>query len=116
MRDGPYLRLTRWHSAIASTVAIMAGPAEEAAKVASGFMTAMSANPVMLGMVIVNLAMIGMLWFVLRFAQEARKTEFELIFASQKEVRDILARCIVPNKTGAPLWLPLIEPWPVRQE
>jgi cytoskeletal protein RodZ len=94
----------------------MAGAVEETAKVASGFMTAMSSNPVMLGLVVMNLAMVAMLWFVLRFAQEARKTEFDLIFSSQKEVQQILARCIVPNRTGdMPPWLPSIEPWPIQQ-
>jgi cytoskeletal protein RodZ len=71
----------------------------------------------MLGLVVMNLAMVGMLWFVLRFAQDARKTEFELIFSSQKEVQQILAHCIVPNKTGVPpSWLPLLEPWPVQEK
>ena len=94
----------------------MAGPAEEAAKVASGFMTAMSSNPVMLGLVVMNLAMVGMLWFVIKVAQDMRKSEFEMIFAQQKEVQQILTRCIVPNKTGTPpSWLPLIEPWPIQQ-
>jgi len=94
----------------------MAGAVEETAKVASGFMTAMSSNPVMLGLVVMNLAMVGMLWFVIKVAQDMRKSEFEMIFAQQKEVQQILTRCIVPNRTGdMPPWLPLIEPWPIQQ-
>jgi hypothetical protein len=69
------------------------GPVEEAGKAASGFMTAMSSQPVMLGMVIVNLAMIGMLWYTLRFAAEARKTEFGLIFTQQREMLQMMANC-----------------------
>jgi hypothetical protein len=95
----------------------MAGAVEEGAKVASGFVTAMSSNPVMLGLVVMNLAMVGMLWFVIKVAQDMRKSEFEMIFVQQKEVQDILTRCIVPNKTGAPpSWLPLIEPWPIQEK
>jgi hypothetical protein len=80
-------------------------------------MTAMSSNPVMLGLVVMNLAMVGMLWFVIKVAQDMRKSEFEMIFAQQKEVQQILTRCIVPNKTGLPpSWLPLIEPWPIQEK
>lgn len=88
----------------------MAGVSEEAGSTARSFVAAMGSNPVMLGMVVIVLAMIGLLWVVLRFAQEARKTEFELIFTAQKEVQQILASCVVPNRTGAPSWLPLGNP------
>jgi hypothetical protein len=51
-----------------------------------------------------------MLWFTLRFAQEARRTEFELIFNSQKEVQQLLARCVVPggsrSQSGDPAKFP----------
>jgi cytoskeletal protein RodZ len=73
----------------------MTGPVEEVGKVANTFMTSMSNNPVMLGMVIVVLSMIGMLWYTLRYAAEARKTEFEMIFAQQKEVNKLLSDCTV---------------------
>jgi Tfp pilus assembly protein PilV len=59
-------------------------------------MVAMSSQPVMLGMVIVNLAMIGMLWYTLRFAAEARKNELGLIFTQQREMLQMMANCAAP--------------------
>jgi hypothetical protein len=78
------------------------GPVEEVGKAASGFMTAMSSQPIMLGMVMIVLALIGMLFMTLRAASEARKNEFELIFRQQKETQDILSRCVVvpPQQRG----------------
>jgi hypothetical protein len=73
------------------------GPMEEAGKAASGFMDAMKSQPVMLGLVVMNLAMVGMLWYTLRFAGDARKTELGLIFKQQSEVQQLLASCIVPK-------------------
>jgi hypothetical protein len=74
------------------------GPVEEAGKVAGGFMEAMKSQPVMLGLVVMNLAMVAMLWYALRFAAEARKTELGMIFTQQREVQQLLAGCLVPNK------------------
>jgi|SRR6185436_965046 hypothetical protein len=72
-----------------------AGITEEVGATSRSFMAAMGSQPVMLGMVIVVLAMIAMLWFTLNFAATARKNEFEMIFAQQKEVQAILSRCVV---------------------
>ena len=72
------------------------GPVEEAGKVAGGFLDAMKSQPVMLGLVVMNLAMVAMLYVVIRFAQEQRRTEFEMIFSGQREVQALLAACVVP--------------------
>jgi hypothetical protein len=74
------------------------GPVAEAGKAAHDFVGAMSAQPVMLGMVVVVLALIAMLWYSLHFAAAARKIEMEMIFAQQKEVQQMLAHCVVPSK------------------
>ena len=92
----------------------MAGPVGEAGKVASGLVTAMGSNPVLLGLVIVILSLIAMLFFSLRTASDARKNELELIFTAQKNVQDILSRCIVqPSQRGALELIPL-PPLPRR--
>lgn len=79
------------------------GISEEVGSTARGFMTAMSSQPVMLGMVVIVLSMIFMLWYSIRFAGEARKLELELIFKQQSEVYQMLSRCIVPPlKPDAP--------------
>lgn len=76
------------------------GPLNEAGKAASGFMDAMKSQPVMLGLVVMNLAMVIMLYVVIRYAQDQRRTEFEMIYRSQSEVAQLLARCVVPGKDG----------------
>jgi hypothetical protein len=73
------------------------GAVEEGAKVATGFITTMSSQPVMLGMVIIVLSQIAMLWYTLNFTGQARKNEFELIFKQQKEFTELLSRCVVPQ-------------------
>lgn len=80
------------------------GPVEEAGKVAGGFMKAMTSQPVMLGLVVVVLTLIGMLFFTLRMVNEARRNEIQMIFAQQKEVQELLSRCVVqPTRGGFPL-------------
>ena len=73
------------------------GPLDEAGKAASGFMDAMKSQPVMLGLVVMNLAMVIMLYVVIRYAQDQRRTEFEMIYKSQSEVAQLLARCVIPG-------------------
>lgn len=75
-----------------------AGITEEVGSTARSFMQSMGSQPVMLGMVIVVLAMIAMLWFALRFAGDARKNEFEMIFKQQSEFAQLLARCTVAQQ------------------
>jgi hypothetical protein len=72
------------------------GPTE----IATGFMDAMKSQPVMLGLVVMNLTMVGMLYVVIRFAQDQRRNEFDLIFKSQSEVQQLLAQCVIPKGTG----------------
>lgn len=71
------------------------GAVEETSKVAVSFMDAMKQQPVMLGMVAVMLAMVGLLFFVAHGSREIREKEFEMVFRAQKEVQDLLSRCIV---------------------
>jgi hypothetical protein len=57
----------------------------------------MKSQPIMLGLVVMNLAMVVMLYVVIRFAQDQRRTEFEMIFTGQREVQQLLSTCIVPQ-------------------
>jgi hypothetical protein len=99
------------------------GPVEEVGKAASGFMTAMSSQPVMLGMVVIVMSQIGMLYYVARGAADLRKNEIELIYRQQKEVQELLSRCIVPPRgdTGLPRLggvfdIPMPRPRPPQPE
>jgi hypothetical protein len=79
----------------------MPGPVEESAKVASGFIAALGSQPVLL----VQSAIIAGVVFIL-YAQGTRSfTEREAllksVFDSQQNVREILSRCIVPQRSGS---------------
>lgn len=73
------------------------GVGEEIGSTARGFITTMSSQPVMLGMVIIVLSQIAMLWYTLQFTGAARKNEFELIFKQQSEFAQMLSKCVVPQ-------------------
>ncbi len=91
----------------------MADPVTEGAKVATGFIAALGSQPVLL----VQSAIIAGVVFIL-YAQGTRSfTEREVllksVFESQQNVREILSRCIVPDRRGdnnSVLKLPPISP------
>jgi hypothetical protein len=70
------------------------GVGEEVGSTARSIVGVMGSQPVMLGMVIVVLAMIGMLWYALKYAGDARRNEFELIFKQQSEFAQLLSNCV----------------------
>lgn len=90
------------------------GPLDEAGKAVGGFMDAMKSQPIMLGLVVMNLAMVVMLYVVIRFAQDQRRTEFDMIFKSQSEVQQLLAQCVVPPQQHGGFELPLPRPRPAE--
>ena len=65
---------------------------EDGAKVATGFIEAMKREPLALALVVMNLSLL-VLFYVL---MTHREREIELIYADKKEVREMLARCVVP--------------------
>jgi hypothetical protein len=81
----------------------MSGPVEEGAKVASGFITALGSQPVLL----VQSAIIAGVVFIL-YAQgtrsfSEREALLKSVFDSQQNVREILSRCIVPPQRSGSL-------------
>jgi hypothetical protein len=78
----------------------MADPVTESAKVAGGYISALGSQPVLL----VQSAIIAGVVFIL-YAQGTRSfSEREVllksVFESQQNVRDILSRCIIPDRRG----------------
>jgi len=76
------------------------GAAEEAGKIASGFMEAMKSQPLALALVIMNMALLGFFWFILEKVAENHRNDMKLIFDEQKEVRELLTRCIAPKASS----------------
>jgi hypothetical protein len=68
----------------------------EVGKVASGFMAVMQGQPLALSLVIMNFALIGLLYFQSNSFTNQRQENVKLFLAVQTEVQKLLAQCIVP--------------------
>jgi len=76
------------------------GAVEEAGKVASTFMDVMRSQPLALALSVMNVALLVLFWYVAKTASENRQREFTAMLQSQKEVNEILSKCIVPTHKG----------------
>jgi hypothetical protein len=71
----------------------MAGLTEETGQTARSMIDALKREPLSLALVIMNLALLGTLfWFGTTVAKQ-RETEIRLLYDSQKDVRELLSRC-----------------------
>jgi len=71
------------------------GPVEEVGKVASGFVESLKQQPLSLALVVMNFALLGLLYYVAGMAAGAREREVSLVYADQKEIRELLSKCVV---------------------
>lgn len=82
----------------------MAGPMDIAASSAGSFMDAMKREPLSLALVLMNLCLLLFFYVILTRVADQRKEEIGLLYADKKEVRELLAKCVVPDRrtdTGA---------------
>jgi hypothetical protein len=102
------------------------GAVEEGAKLAGGFMDALKREPLSLALVFMNLALLGFFWLILNAVAAQREREVNLMYEDKKEVRELIAKCVVPpaadrrteqlrDDDGAVVveWPPLPRPKPV---
>lgn len=75
----------------------MAGAIEESAKLAGGFMDALKREPLSLALVVMNLALLLFFYVVLTAVASQREREIGLLYADKKDVRELLAKCVVPH-------------------
>lgn len=73
------------------------GPAEEAGKAANSFIEALKREPLSLALVVMNIALLVFFWLLLSIVAVQREREVALLYQDHKEVRDLLARCVVPS-------------------
>ncbi len=76
------------------------GATEEASKAVGGFMDAMKSQPLSLALVIMNIGLMLLMYLLWTSAEEYRNKQMDLIFGSQKETQELLARCIIPEKSA----------------
>jgi hypothetical protein len=77
------------------------GPVEEVGKVAGGVIDAMKSQPLALALVIMNCALLGLFFYVTSTIAKQREREVALMYADQKEIRELVSRCMVPHKETA---------------
>jgi hypothetical protein len=84
------------------------GPSEEIGKATGSFIDALKKEPLSLALVLMNLCLLGFFYILLTTISAQREREIGLLYADKKEVREMLSRCIVPEKQRTELeWLPL---------
>ena len=74
----------------------MAGPFEEIGKIATAFMNIMRAQPFLLTSIVMNLALLGVLVYVIQSAIESRRVERDALYKAQSETQELIARCHLP--------------------
>jgi len=73
------------------------GATEEAGKVAVTFMDIMRTQPLALALAVMNVCLLGLFWYIADKASDTRREEFTQLLQAQKEVNELLARCVVPH-------------------
>jgi len=74
----------------------MAGPVEETAKLAGGFVDALKREPLSLALVLMNICLLAFFYVILIRVADQRKEEIGLLYEDKRQVRELLAKCVVP--------------------
>jgi len=74
------------------------GVTEEVGKATGSFIDAMKREPLSLALVVMNLAMLAFFYFLLTTVASQREREINLLYVDKKEVRELLAQCVVPDR------------------
>ena len=69
------------------------GATEEAAKAAGGFIEAMKSQPLSLALVVMNIGLLGFLYYSNVQAHAERALETKLLYENRSEVGKLLANC-----------------------
>lgn len=72
----------------------MSGPIEEGAKAANTFFRIMQEQPLSLALVVMNLGLLGFLYYTHITSTNERHQELELLYENRKYVTDVLSSCV----------------------
>jgi len=73
------------------------GVSEEAGQTARSVIEALKSNPATLALIVANTAMLIFIFYALAKGAEFRDTMIKQNFEYQREVSQLLARCVVPK-------------------
>jgi hypothetical protein len=76
----------------------MEGPVEGGVKLASSFMDSLKREPLSLALVVMNLCLLAFFYVLLTTVAAQRQREIDLLYADKKEVRELLAKCVIPER------------------
>jgi len=76
------------------------GPAEEVGKAANVFMQIMKDQPLSLALVIMNVMLLGIFFYVIQLATKTRGEEMDRIFKQQSEISKLLYDCVPADRRG----------------
>ena len=76
----------------------MTGALEGGVQVATGFMDALKREPLSLALVVMNLCLLAFFYVLLTTVATQRASEIALLYADKKEVRELLSKCVVPER------------------
>lgn len=69
------------------------GVTEEVGKVADNVVASFRNQPILLGLLIINLATLMLMWYFVTVASNNRTQDIKFIYENQKQVQDLLSRC-----------------------
>jgi len=71
------------------------GAVEEGGKAVSGIVDSLKTQPLSLALVIMNLALLGMLYYIAEKSSGSRRHELDLIYQQQAQVQEMfIAHCV----------------------
>ena len=76
------------------------GPAEEVGKVTGTFMQIMKDQPLSLALVVMNVMLLALFYYVIQTATGVRQKEMDRIFAAQSETNKLLYNCVPGERRG----------------
>jgi hypothetical protein len=79
-------------------VRVSPGITEETGKVATGIIDALKAQPAVLALTLGNLAMLVFIFYALHAAANFRDALIKQQFDYQREVVQLISKCVVPEK------------------
>lgn len=68
----------------------------------SGLVDAMKKEPLSLALCVMNIALLALFYMILMAVANQREKEIGLLYADKKEVREMLAKCIIPQAPRLP--------------
>lgn len=75
------------------------GVTESTEKVALSFIDSLKQEPISLALVLMNMCLLLFFYVLLTTVSKQREREIDLLYTDKKEVRELLSKCVVPDRS-----------------